>query len=445
MYKSKIKKLTAVSMIALALGIGSASAVDAKMASNSAKIEAEAETRPIKFSIGWIDNLSMEEAANTELSKIDFTEYVSSMKNRFFEKKDARIIPKNPSLRWLGGASVEELQKVNLSQVDFTDPEDDYLAAFEASHHKSFRDKILSNVVFRDKVFSNVVFINTVFKNDVFRDAVFRNRFIDKSSGSNQICGLKIIRGIYKGNQEKLREALIFNARFVESEAQQRLAHWESVHAATDWKPVSLSDVRRSPYSMVHLGQTSLSEQGKKIIFSMEWLKGLSLEEKEAIDFNQVDFSAFMRPLMKVEKIASEIDVTLEQSEKITFSMKWLKGLSLEEMEAIDFSQVDFSEFIDSHIKIPKLMHGKVPPSRKMSSGNSALALRKMQIDAIMSGVSNYEFTKRLQSEAEPEGEGEVLKYLRALAHDLSQHSINYSRMKPKSNNIELETEKSNV
>jgi hypothetical protein len=59
-----------------------------------------------------------------------------------------------------------------------------------------------------------------------------------------------------------------------------------------------------------------------------------------------------------------------EQSEKITFSMEWLNSLSLEEKKSIDFRQVDFSEFIDSHIKIPKLMGGKVPPSRKMSSGD---------------------------------------------------------------------------
>jgi hypothetical protein len=60
-----------------------------------------------------------------------------------------------------------------------------------------------------------------------------------------------------------------------------------------------------------------------------------------------------------------------------------------------------------------------------------ALAI-KTYSPATMSGIRRYEHTKRLQNKATPDGEGELLKYLRALAHDLSQHSINYSQMKPK-------------
>jgi hypothetical protein len=48
--------------------------------------------------------------------------------------------------------------------------------------------------------------------------------------------------------------------------------------------------------------EVSVSASNQKITFSMKWLNSLTLAEIEAIDFSQVDFSVFMRPLMKAEK-----------------------------------------------------------------------------------------------------------------------------------------------
>jgi hypothetical protein len=69
-------------------------------------------------------------------------------------------------------------------------------------------------------------------------------------------------------------------------------------------------------YRMVDLGSGALSESkisksNNKITFSMEWLKGLTLEEKKEIDFSQVDFSEFLNLCMKKFKSIAVVTPSL--------------------------------------------------------------------------------------------------------------------------------------
>jgi hypothetical protein len=153
--------------------------------------------------------------------------------------------------------------------------------------------------------------------------------------------------------------------------------------------------------------EVSVSESNQKIIFSVEWLKSLTLEEIEAIDFSQVNFSEFMRSVMKAEK---ETKIGLSNTYRV------LKAA----LAAPNSDLVDGKEMVHPTQELLKNPSG----SMKWLDG-----LTEAEIDKLKSFIGMHKLSKYLQNKAD----------------HINRYAINYSQMKPKSNNIELETEKSNV
>ena len=106
-------------------------------------------------------------------------------------------------------------------------------------------------------------------------------------------------------------------------------------------------------YSPEKAGLEPAMREAKEEKFYLEWFESLSIEDKEKV----------VEILKEKLPKSNPVSVGDTSSQKlIKFSREWLESLSIEEMKEIDFSQVDFSEFMDS--LMPKLITTAAPSFR---------------------------------------------------------------------------------
>jgi hypothetical protein len=129
MYKNKMKKLTAISMIALSLGVSSASASDVQAASNesfdykrlysatAAQISHKGKNgsganNKITFSKEWLCGMTAEGLRNLDLNIIDFT---AIEEEKASPRKAVLADDNNPYFRLINQSDVEAIKEEKVS------------------------------------------------------------------------------------------------------------------------------------------------------------------------------------------------------------------------------------------------------------------------------------------------------------------------------------------